>query len=89
MRGNDDFIAGLEVAELRGEFEGGHAVHHRETVFGSDVFAERLLEPLKVLALRQRLGAAHGFHDHRDLVFRVPDRASAEIHFDVHMLSCL
>ena len=87
--GDDHLVARLEVAKLRGEFEGGNAVHDREAVLGPDVFPERLFKALKVFALRQRLGAAHGFHDHRDLLFRVPDRASAEIHFDVHSLSCL
>lgn len=89
VRRDDDFIAGLEVAELRGKLERGHAVHHRKAMLGPDVLAERLLEGLKVFALRQRFRVPHGFHDHRDLVFGVLDRTSAEIHFDVHMLSCL
>ena len=89
VRGDDDFIAGLEVAELRGKFKRGHAVHHRKAMLGPDVLAERLLEGLQMLALRQRFRVPHGFHDHSDLVFGVLDRTSAEIDFDVHKMSCL
>ena len=89
MRRDDDFIAGLEVAELRGKLKRGHAVHHRKAMLGPDVFAERLLEGLQMLALRQRFRVPHGFHDHSDLFFGVLDRTSAEIHFDVHKMSCL
>ena len=89
VRGDDDFIAGLEVAELRGKLKRGHAVHHRKAMLGPDVLAERLLEGLQMLALRQRFRVPHGFHDHSDLVFGVLDRTSAEIDFDVHKMSCL
>ena len=59
-------------------------------MLGPDVLAERLLEGLQMLALRQRFRVPHGFPTtDSDLVFGVLDRTSAEIDFDVHKMSCL
>ena len=88
VRGQNHLVPRLETAELGGHFQSGDAVHGGEAGAPRHalIVRELVLKSLKVSALGQGIGVAHGLDDHGDFFFGIFDGAAAEIDFDVHRI---
>jgi len=78
---DDDFVAGADPAQDRGEAQRVGGVVDRERVVGADVGLEVRLELAHVSALGLDFGVAHDVDDGVDLAFAVAAHPSREVHF--------
>ena len=79
MGGDDHLVARIELAQLRGQFEGVRGRSHRKGPTTAVLKRqERMLELVAVTPLRQRRRLPHGFHDYADFVIGVIMGTAAE-----------